>query len=295
MEQHPQTSTPTRLAVGEFAPVFWEPLGKRGERLVVGVLVCDPNGICKAHPTLQHKQLVQYLEESKTESAAGVMDFTFSHFNKTLSAGGTIQDLKVPFARMSIGRTEAISARTDDELTQRAIQLCTLLGRVKIPDPKTKTDNTTARTRKFISEVRQVVRTANPTLAKVAMGSNMRYPIGSSEIRLHFHVGRLYAQFCSLPLPNARPEAATECQARLNDLMAIRQTNPNADVALWMNTKASQYTPDFQGKKNATEIIHGRTLALAKTFDILVMEYATPAEAARVIGSAADQAQNIAA
>ena len=288
MEQHTKTQTTTNLVVGEFAPVFWEPLGRRGERLVIGVLVCNQYGICKAHPTLQHKQLVQYLEEKKTESAAGVMNFTFNHFNKTLEAGGTIQDLKAPFARMSIGRTEAISARTEKELIDRATQLCTLLGRLKPADQPSKADNSTARTRKFIRDVRQSIRTINPELAKKAMATGMVYPIGTSSIKLHFHTGKFYAQFCSLPLPNARPETATECQARLNDLMAIRQSNKNARVALLMNTQSSLFSKGFSGKVNATELIHRRTQELAKMFDIQVKEYETPQDAAAMISCETD-------
>jgi len=133
-EQHHKTQTTTNLVVGEFAPVYWEPLGQRGERLVIGVLVCNQYGICKAYQTLQHSHLAKYLEEKKTEYFDGMMNFTFNHLNKTLAAGGAIQSLKAPFASMSIGETEAISARTEKELPDRATQLCTLFGRIKPAD-----------------------------------------------------------------------------------------------------------------------------------------------------------------
>lgn len=283
MEHLPQATHAAHLVTGEFAPVFWEPLGRRGERLVAGVVVGDAQGVYKAYPTLQHRQLLQYLSELKTDSAAGVVRFAFDHFNKTLEAGGTIGDLKAPFARMAIGPSEAISARNHEELVHRAIALCTLLGQMPAPPQRDSAANTSARTRAFVRDVRQIVRLLSPKLARTAMKAEQHYPIGQSSIRLHFHLNSHYGQFCSLPLPNARPEAATECQARLMDLLTIRQHNSNAHVMLWVNTITQAQTPGYQGRINATQLVRQRTLDMAKAHDIPFKEFSDAGEAARAI------------
>lgn len=290
MEHHPTPTHAAQLVTGEFAPVFWEPLGRRGERLVAGVIVGDAQGIFKAYPTLQHRQLLQYLSELKTESAAGVIRFAFDHFNKTLEAGGTIGDLKAPFARMTIGTAEAISARHPGELVQRAIALCTLLGQIPPPPPPDTAANTSARTRAFVRDVRQIVRLISPKLARTAMKAEQYYPIGQSSIRLHFHLNRHYGQFCSLPLPNARPEAATECQARLMDLLTIRQHDSNAQVMLWINTITQEQSAGYQGRTNATELIRQRTLDMARTHGVPVKEFSEAREAAHAIRETAGMA-----
>lgn len=287
MELHPPTTHATHLITGEFAPVFWEPLGRRGERLVAGVIVGSAEGIFKAYPTLQHRQLLQYLSELKTDSAVGVVRFAFEHFNKTLEAGGTLDDLKAPFARMSIGPAEAISARNHDELVHRAIALCTLLGQMPPPLQRDTAANTSARTRAFVRDVRQIVRMISPKLARTAMKAEQHYPIGESSIRLHFHLNSHYGQFCSLPLPNARPEAATECQARLMDLLTIRQHNSNAHVMLWINTITQEQATSYQGRINATQLVRQRTLDMAKTHHIPVKEFNDAGKAAHAIQEAA--------
>ncbi len=290
MAPSPLKTHATHLITGEFAPVFWEPLGRRGERLVAGVVVGNPEGTCKAYPTLQHRQLLQYLSELKTESAVGVVGFAFEHLNKTLDAGGTINDLKAPFARMSIGPAEAISARNHDELIQRAIALCTLLGQMPAPPQRDADANTSARTRAFVSDVRQIVRLISPKLARTAMKTEQYYPFGESTIRVHFHLNRHFGQFCSLPLPNARPELATECQARLMDLLTIRQNDSNANVMLWNNTKTQDQTVGYQGRTNATQVIRQRTLDMAKTHNIPVQEFSHARDAARAIQATAELA-----
>ena len=288
--EHPPTAThAAHLITGEFAPVFWEPLGRRGERLVAGVIVGSADGFFKAYPTLQHRQLLQYLSELKTDSAVGVVKFAFEHFNKTLDAGGTIDDLKAPFARMAIGPAEAISARNDDELVQRAIALCTQLGQMPQASER-EPANTSARTRAFVRDVRQIVRRISPKLARTAMKADQQYPIGQSSIRLHFHLNRHYGQFCSLPLPNARPEAATECQARLMDLLTIRQHDSKANVMLWINTITQAQTAGYLGRTNATQLVRQRTLDMAKTHHIPVKEFGNAGEAARAIQEAAKAA-----
>lgn len=282
--------TPTALLVtGTFAPVFWEPLGRRGERLVAGVLVSDANGVCRAYPTLQHRLLLEYLSEGKTDGAIGIVDFAFNHFSKTLEAGGTIEDLKTPFTRMSIGRVEAISARSEAELTNRAIHLCTLLGRLPEKTTDQAYSHPAARTRAFIQDVRQIIKAVNPELARTALKDKQLYPIGRSEIRLHFHINQHFAQFCSLPLPSARTEAATECQARLTDLLAIRKQDSSAQVELWMNTAAQSLAVGYVGKTNATNTIRQRTLDIAESLDITVREYATAQDAATVIQETANR------
>lgn len=290
MEHHPQATHAAHLITGEFAPVFWEPLGRRGERLVAGVVVGDAHGVYKAYPTLQHRQLLQYLSELKTDSAVGVVRFAFDHFNKTLEAGGTPGDLKAPFARMAIGPTEAISARDHGELVHRAIALCTLLGQMPAPPQRDAAANTSARTRAFVRDVRQIVRLISPKLARTAMKAEQHYPIGQSSIRVHFHLNSHYGQFCSLPLPNARPEAATECQARLMDLLTIREHNSNAHVMLWINTITQAQTTGYQGRINATQLVRQRTLDMAKTHHIPVKEFSDAGEAARAIQEAAQAA-----
>lgn len=290
MDPHARTAHATTLITGEFAPVFWEPLGRRGERLVAGVIVCNSAGVCRAHITLQQRQLLHFLTENRSDSALGVVDFAFRHFNKTLEVGGTIQDLKAPFARMSIGRSEAISGRSDDELTNRAIHLCTLLGKLPEPVQEDPSDLTSSRTRSFIREVRQMVMALDPKLARSALKTTQSLSVGESEIKLHFHLNHHFAQFCSLPLPNARPEAATECQARLMDLMTIRSATNGAHVALWINTAAQARTEGYRGKVNATHLVHQRTLAVAHQHSIPVREYAEPREAVAVIRETAEQA-----
>lgn len=283
MEHPASTTSAVRLVFGEFAPVFWEPLGRRGERLVVGVIVSSPAGVSRAYPTLQYRQLLQYLSERKTESALGVIDFAVDHFNKTLEAGGAIEDLKAPFARMSIGQVEAISARSEEDLTERALHLCTLLGRIPQQPTRTEASATAARTRQFIKDVRQVVRHSNPKLARLALSTTQMFAVGKSEVKLHFRLNNHFAQFCSLPLPNARPETATECQARLGDLLAIRQADPKASVALWLNCMAIQAGTGYVGAKNATTLIRQRTLDFAAMFGIPVREYESAEQAATVV------------
>lgn len=290
MDPHTRTTYATNLLTGEFAPVFWEPLGRRGERLVAGVIVSNSAGVCRAHVTLQQRQLLHYLYDHKTESAVGVVDFAFNHFNKSLAVGGTIQDLKAPFARMSIGRIESISGRTEDELTTRAIHLCTLLGKLPEPVQEDAADPSSSRTRRFIRDVREIVSALDPKLARTAMKTTQTLPVGDSEIKLHFHLNRHFAQFCSLPLPNARPEAATECQARLMDLMTIRSATNGAHVALWINTAAQARSEGYRGKTNATHLVRQRTIDVAQQHGIPVREYATPLEAVAVIRETANLA-----
>lgn len=290
MEHTPHTTHTTPLITGEFAPVFWEPLGRRGERLVAGVIVGNPAGTFKAYPTLQHRQLLQYLSELKTESAVGVVGFAFEHLNKTLDAGGTINDLKAPFARMSIGPAEAISARNPDELVQRAIALCTLLGQMPSPPQRDADGNASARTRTFVRDVRQILTAISPKLARTAMKTEQHYPFGQSSIRVHFHLNQHFGQFCSLPLPNARPELATECQARLMDLLTIRQHDSSAKVMLLINTKTQEKTAHYRGQVNATQLVRQRTLDMAKTHSIPVQEFREAGEAAQAIKATAELA-----
>lgn len=165
---HPATEP--RLIRGEFAPVFWEPLGKRGEKLVAGMVLTNSQGIGKAYQTLTHKRLLEFISKGKSDSATGLLKFTFDHLNKTLSAGGAIEDLRVPFASMSLGRTETITARGEQELLNRATKLCTLLGQIPEED-KNKIDPSlaTETTNSFIQGVRRHIQEVNSVLAKEAM------------------------------------------------------------------------------------------------------------------------------
>jgi hypothetical protein len=288
MEPTAQSNTASRLIFGEFAPVFWEPLGSRGERLVVGVIFCDSTGITKAHPTLEHKRLLEFISEGKTDSAMGVLAFAFKHFNSTLDAGGKIEDLKPPFDRMTIGRAEAVSGRNDNELFARAMRLCTLLGTMPEQHHRPDPGAAVARTLSFIREVRSLVRHSNKHLATEGMKTKQFYPIGNSQIRLHFHLGRSFAQFCSLPLPNARPETATECQARLNDLVMIKKQDPAAKIALCLNIQAVQIAMDHQKKNNATWFVLQRTKDFAALMDIPVKELSAPNQAVEILEALAD-------
>lgn len=278
------TNTPTapgyRLIYGEFAPVYWEPLGRRGERLVVGVIVVDDLGLAQAHITLHHKRLLDFISAQKSESGAGIIEFAFEHFNKTLSAGGVIEDLRAPFASMSIGRTEAVSGRTPEELVERATRLATLIGHMPEQPSPPDASRAAARTLNFVRNVRQQIAMVDRKLARAAMSTKQFYPVGNSLMRLHFHHDKHYAQFCSLPLPNAKPELATECQARISDLVLIRANSPNADVALCINTHTLQQAGASSARKNAAYIVHQRTLDYANAMNIPTREYSDPAEAA---------------
>ena len=283
MVTHTPTTPGAQLIHGEFAPVYWEPLGRRGERLVVGVIVVDDLGLAQAHVTLQHKRLLDFISTQKSESGAGVITFTFDHFNKTLSAGGVIEDLRAPFSSMSIGRAEAVSARSPDELVERATRLSTLIGHMPEPPSLPDASRAAARTLSFVRNVRQQIAKVDKKLAREAMGTKQFYPVGSSQMRLHFHYDMHYAQFCSLPLPSAKPELATECQARIGDLVLIRAGNPNADVALCINTHTLQQAGGQGTRKNAAHIVHQRTLDYANAMKIPVREYSDPAEAAKFL------------
>lgn len=285
---HPAAAQPS-LIRGEFAPVYWEPLGRRGERLVVGVVLANPMGLTHAHVTLNHKRLLDFISAKKSDSGAGVIQFAFDHFNKTLGAGGVIGDLKAPFSSMSIGRTEAISARSEGELLDRATRLVTLIGHM--PDQAYTPDATqaAARTMGFVRNVRQYIAAVDKKLARAAMGTKQFYPVGNSQMRLHFRHNRHYAQFCSLPLPTARPEAATECQARINDLAIILKQNPSANVALCINTKTLEVPSKLGAKKNAAVIVHQRTLDYARFMEVPTKTYQDPVDAAHFLSEIAYQ------
>lgn len=281
MDTISQPSVKTRLIRGEFAPVYWEPLGRRGERLVVGVVMTGPEGIAQAHITLHHKRLLDFISQGKSESGDGVIRFAFDHFNKTLNAGGVIEDLRAPFASMSIGRTEAVSGRDAEELLSRATRISTLIGHMPDAAPKEHgPDAATARTRGFVRGVREYIRLVDKKLARLTMKHDQFYPVGNSKMRVHFHSDQNYAQFCSLPLPNARVETATECQARLADLLLIRSSSANANVALCVNTTTLEQASKFQGSKNATLAVRQATLDFAKAMNIPVQECHSPKEAA---------------
>lgn len=282
MDFFANTTSPLRLLTGAFAPVFWEPLGRRGERLVVGVVIENEHGVCHAVPTLQHQHLLQYLNKDRSDSATGVIEFAFDHFNKTLLAGGRIEDLKTPFARMTIGRLEPVNARTALEMSERAINLCTLLGRTPINGKdKGTAKQPTARTRAFITQVRALLKQVHPQFARSALKFNRTYPLGGSAIKLHFHHNENFAQFCSLPLPTARADAATECKARLLELVTIKAQDPSANLALLINT-STRSIPN-SGKSSATELIRQQTLDMASTLKIPAKEYDTPPEAAKFL------------
>lgn len=280
----PATARQQHLMRGEFAPVFWEPLGKRGERLVAGLVLTNPHGIGKAYVTLHHKRLLDFVNPGKSESAAGVLKFAFDHFNKTLEAGGVIEDLRMPFASMTLGRTEAVTARTEEELMARASKLCTLLGHM--PDAVNKPADAaqaTAKTVQFIRDVRKHVGSIDKKLARDCMKRDQFYPVGASKMRVHFQSDGRFAQFCSLPLPNARPELATECQARLMDLSIIRQLNPSAQVALCINDQTTEAAAGFQGKRNATLEVRQKTIDMANAMRIPIHEYRHPEQAAHYL------------
>lgn len=291
MDANPTTTTITQrphLIKGEFAPVYWEPLGRRGERLVVGVLLTGPEGIAKAHVTLQHHRLLDFINKGKSESANGVIRFAFDHFAKTLNAGGHIEDLRAPFATMSIGRTEAISARDNAELLDRAMRLSTLLGVMPEPHEPPNTSSVAAKTLTFLRDVRRVVRMLDPALAKDALKARQHMLIGQSQVRLHFQHNGRYAQFCSLPLPNARVELATECQARLNDLMLIRQINPHAKVALCVNDQTLADAQHYLGKHNATLEVRQRAMDFARAMNIPLHQYTKATDAAGFLQTLAE-------
>lgn len=284
MDANTTTSTVrARLVKGEFAPVYWEPLGRRGERLVVGVLLTGPEGISRAHVTLHHQRLLDFINKDKSESAQGVIQFAFDHFSKTLNAGGHIEDLRAPFSTMSIGRTEAVSARDETEMLERATRMSTLLGVMPKAPEHVSANAVAAKTLTFLRGVRKAMRDVDPDLARLALKAKQFLPVGQSQVRLHFQHNGNYAQFCSLPLPNARVELATECQARLNDLLLIRQINPQAHVALCVNSQTLNDAEYFQGKTNATHLVRQRALDFAKTMHIPLEEYTSPSGAAQFL------------
>jgi hypothetical protein len=271
------------LVRGEFAPVYWEPLGRRGERLVAGLLLAIQDKPAVARITLHDPRLLEFISSGKTESAGGVIRFAFDFFSKTLNAGGIISDLRAPFASMTIGRTEPISGRDDAEVWQRATRLCTLLGNLAEAAPKTDASHIAARTYGFLRDVRGLVRAVDKGLARMAMKHNQFFPIGNANMRVHFQHEGHYAQFCSLPLPNARTEIATECSARIMDLEMIRRTNPSAKVALCINNQAMDAAQHYQGKHNATLLVQARTIEYAKALGIETQSYHEPREAARFL------------
>jgi len=277
------------LVRGEFAPVFWEPLGKRGERLVAGFLLALNDRPATAHVTLHHQRLLEFISVGKSESASGIIQFAFEFFSKTLSAGGIIEDLRSPFASMSIGRIEPISGRDETEVTVRATRLCTLLGYMPDLRPKVDPAHVAAKTLGFVRDVRQQIRSVDKKLAALAMKREQFFSIGSSQMRVHFQYHGRYAQFCSLPLPNARAEIATECSARLTDLELIRKMNPAARVALCINTQSLDLASGYAGKSNATLLVRERTLAYAKALGIPAQLYKSPNDAAGFLQELAHQ------
>lgn len=271
------------LVRGEFAPVFWEPLGARGERLVVGVLLGLNDAPCKAYITLEHNKLLEFITQERSESAVGIIRFAFDFFNKTLGAGGLIQDLKSPFAAMSIGRTEAIAGRDEKEVLERATRLCTLLGHMPTVPVWIDPNQVVARTAGFLRSVRTSMRLIDSKLARESMKAKQVIFVGASQLRVHFHHQSNFVQFCSLPLPNAKVETATECAARLNDLILIQRTTSNANVALCINTDAVKLSSAYTGKVNATKEIQARTLDYARVLGIQTLEYDSPREAAHFL------------
>lgn len=278
-------ATTVALVRGEFAVVYWEPLGRRGERLVVGFLLELHERPASAHVTLHNRRLLEFISEKKSESASGIINFAFDFFNKTLNAGGIIADLRPPFSSMTIGRTEAISGRDEDEVVQRATRLCTLLGNMPEQKPKIDASHIAARTFGFLRDVRSFVRIVDSKLAKTAMKHMQFFPVGDTRTRVHFQHDGHYAQFCSLPLPNARPEISTECSARIMELEMIRKLSPGAKVALCINNQALDASQTYTGKHNATLLVQARTLEYAKAMGIETQSYHDPADAARYLRS----------
>lgn len=281
------TPEPTAIALtrGEFAPVYWEPLGRRGERLVIGFLLAIDGMPATAHTTLHHKRLLEFISTKQSDSAAGVIAFAFDFFTRTLDAGGIIEDLRAPFASMSIGRTERISARTPQELLTRATRLCTLLGEMPNHSPKEDDGRPAAKTLGFLKSVRHHIRSVDKELARMTMGTKQFYGVGSANFRLHFQHNGNFVQFCSLPLPNARPETATECAARLTELTVIRAEQPSAKVALCINTQTLPQASNYSGRTNATTKVQEKTLAMARALNIETHEYLVPEHAAGFLRS----------
>lgn len=116
------------LTQGEFAPVHWEPLGQRGERLVIGFLLALDDAPATAHITLRRERLSTFLSEKQSDSSTGLIEMAFGCLAHALKEGRSIKDLSPPFAGMSIGRKERISARTPEEVLSRVESLCTLMG-----------------------------------------------------------------------------------------------------------------------------------------------------------------------
>lgn len=282
-QQQPTPEPPIALTRGEFAPVYWEPLGRRGERLVVGHLLALDDLPAQAHATLHHRRLLEFISNKQSESAAGVIAFTFDLFKRTLDAGGIIEDLRPPFSSMSIGRIERISARTPEEAELRATRLCTLLGEMPNQTPREDGARTTAKTLGFLRDVRTYVRSVDKELARLAMNTRQVYGLSGANFRLHFQHDGHYVQFCSLPQPNARPETATECSARLSELSVIRAGQEYAKVALCINTQTMPEAAHYQGRTNATHTILQKTLAMARALKIETHEYPDPAHAARYL------------
>lgn len=282
METPHTTPEPNAIALtrGEFAPVYWEPLGRRGERLVIGFLLALDGMPATAHTTLHHKRLLEFISNKQSESAAGVIGFAFDFFGRTLDAGGIIEDLRAPFASMTIGRAERISARTPQEALHRTTRLCTLLGEMPNQAPKEDDGRTVAKTLGFLRDVRHHIRHADKELARLAMNTRQVYGMGGASFRLHFQHNGNYVQFCSLPLPNARSETATECAARLTELTVIRAEQPGANVALCINTQTLPAAGHHQGKANATIKVQQKTLAMARALNIETHEYLEPLQAA---------------
>lgn len=281
----------TVLVRGEFAPVYWEPLGKRAERLVAGFLLALDDRPAFAHITLQHRRLLDFISSGQADSAAGIIRFAFDFFNKTLAAGGIIEDLRPPFASMHIGRIERVSGTSDAHVMERALKLCTLLG--QMPDQPLKADGgrAAAKTLAFLRDVRHTVAKVDRELARAGMRTRQMFDVGDAQFRTHFQYKGQFVQFCSLPLPNARLETATECNSRLAELAIIASTEANARVALCVNTKALEQATAHQGQSNTTVKVLARTRAFAESLRIPMEAYSEPEDAAsflrRVSGRAA--------
>lgn len=274
------TAPATRVR-GEFAPVYWEPLGRRAERLVAGFLLSQQDRPATAIITLQHRRLLEFISAGRANSAQGILEFAFEHFRRTLDAGGIIEDLRTPFANMHIGRTEPISAATEQQLQQRALRLCTLLGQMPSnPSEADSATRTAARTMTFLRGVRQRIRSVDKSLAALAMKSRQTVHLNGAAIRTHFQFRDHLVQFCSLPLPNARAEAATECTARLAELAALRGAQIARNVALCINTQSLEHASSWHGRSNATRLILARTLGTAQALDIETHQENDPMAAA---------------
>ncbi len=272
---------PAARVRGEFAPVYWEPLGRRAERLVAGFLLAQQDRPAAAVITLQHRRLLDFISAGQANSAQGILDFAFQHFRRTLDAGGIIEDLRTPFANMHIGRIEPISAATEQQLQQRALRLCTLLGQMPNSSPEADSGaRAAARTMTFLKGVRQRVRSVDKDLASLAMKSRQTLMLHGAAIRTHFQFRDHLVQFCSLPLPNARAEAATECNARLAELAALRSAQVVQHVALCINTQAMEAAGSWQGRSNATRLILAKTLGTAQALGIETHQEQDPMAAA---------------